>query len=271
MATSADAEPWSRRRLVAMLAGLVGFALVVIGGLGFAVAGALHPDSTAASADPGGGHWPLRADGTRGDGYRNAVAAAHMLTSTAGDMTPAPPALDRQPTMLIPDATTAGPAGVPSGYPHTPSGAVAQLAAIETAALTPMSVQDARAVHAAWASDPAGFGEWELAQSIRAFHEAAGTVDGDGSVTLLAVPVGAQVKATDGPDWVLACVQLDITITVVEQTRFGYGHCDRMHWAADRWLIAPGTPPAPAPSTWPGSQRSLDAGWRRWVQAAPTS
>ena len=35
----------------------------------------------------------------------------------------------------------------------------------------------------------------------------------------------------------------------------GYGYCERMQWSpAERWMIAPGTPPAVAPSTWPGSE-----------------
>jgi hypothetical protein len=32
-------------------------------------------------------------------------------------------------------------------------------------------------------------------------------------------------------------------------------------------MVAPGTPPAQAPSTWPGSDLSLKAGWRTWVDA----
>ena len=30
-------------------------------------------------------------------------------------------------------------------------------------------------------------------------------------------------------------------------------------------MIAPGAQPAPAPSTWPGTQAALDAGWGTWV------
>jgi len=34
-----------------------------------------------------------------------------------------------------------------------------------------------------------------------------------------------------------------------------------MQWVDRRWMIGPGTPPAAAPSTWPGSQLALDVGW----------
>jgi hypothetical protein len=128
-----------------------------------------------------------------------------------------------------------------------------------------MSLDYAHEVYQLWAMKGASFEKWEIAQSIQAFHANAGTVDGDGSVSVTATPVGAQIKGTDGPDWVLACVQLDVTAIVVEETRFGYGHCERMQWTGGRWMIGAGAPPAPAPSTWPGSQRSLDAGWLLWV------
>src|SRR5439155_13886069 len=58
---------------------------------------------------------------------------------------------------LLPRATRAGPAGVPSGYPHTVLGALAQLAAVEKAALQPARVETAKAVIAHWAA-PGGPG-----------------------------------------------------------------------------------------------------------------
>ncbi|KAA1397772.1 hypothetical protein [Aeromicrobium ginsengisoli] len=266
MATQETSTEWSRRRLLAMLAGVVAFALLVIGGLAYAVVAAFSPDHATASNGSPDTHWTAGPDGVRGDAYRDALAAKPMLEANEDDMKPVAPALDTPRRMLIGPSTKTGPVDVPSGFAHTPEGAVAQLAAIEIAALTPMSVQYARDVHNAWAMDGAEFDTWEIAQSIQSFHASAGTVDGDGAVSVTTTPVGAQIKGTDGPDWVLACVQLDVTATVVEQTRFGFGHCERMQWTGDRWRIAAGKPPAQAPSTWPGSQRSLDAGWRLWVE-----
>ena len=87
----------------------------------------------------------------------------------------------------------------------------------------------------------------------------------DGSVLVSATPVAAQIKGSDGPDWVLGCVLLDVHATIVIDARIGYGHCERLQWTGDRWLIAPGAPPAAAPSTWPGSELSIRAGWRTWT------
>ena len=38
-----------------------------------------------------------------------------------------------------------------------------------------------------------------------------------------------------------------------------------MVWQDDRWVIGPGEEPAPAPSLWPGSQASFDAGYQ-WLE-----
>lgn len=266
MSTPARDPEWSRRHLLIVLSGVLAVFVLLAAGLVYAVAAAVgsspEPSSTS---EPPAKIWIPDADGIRGDEYRDAVAAEPMLQSTPGDLQPAPPALQDAGRIVIGSAMRTGPADVPTGFAHTPEGAIGQLAAIEIAVLTPMSLGYARDVHTKWAMDGAAFDRWELAKSIQAFHAAAGTVDGDAAVLLTANPVGAQIKATDGPDWVLACVQLDVTVIVDRKSRFGYGHCERMAWAGDRWMIAPGDPPAPAPSTWPGSVRSLEAGWLLWV------
>ena len=84
----------------------------------------------------------------------------------------------------------------------------------------------------------------------------------------MATPTAAQVKGTDGTDWVLACVLLDVQARIVTQARIAYGHCERMQWSTDeggRWLIAAGSPPAQAPSTWPETDLARQAGWLTWV------
>lgn len=269
MSTQEPVGEWSRRQLLIVLGIVLAVVVMLIVGLTYAVRSALSTDTddAPASLESADSFWQSGANGVRGNRYRDAVAAAPMLEVGPGDLKPAAPALAEPKQITIDPPSSTGPADVPTGFPHSPEGAIGQLAAIESAALGPMSLAYARDIHRGWAMDGAKFDQWEIAQSIQSFHASAGTVDGDGAVTLTAIPVGAQIKGIDGPDWVLACVQLDVTVTVVEETRFGYGHCNRMQWADGRWMIAAGTPPAQAPSTWPGSQRSLDAGWRLWVDS----
>lgn len=265
-ATDDATVAWSRHRLLVALTAAVVVAVMLIAGFAYTVIRAFttedHPASTPTNL---ASRYPAGPDGVRGLEYRNAVAAAPMLQSSPDDMEPAAPALDEAERIRIGPSTALGPADVPTGFDHSPEGAVAQLAAIEVAALTQMSLDYARIIHDGWALAGARFDEWEIARAIQSFHASAGTVDGGATVSLAATPVGAQIKGTDGPDWVVACVQLDIRVSVVDQVRFGYGHCERMQYSGGRWMIAPGSPPAPAPSTWPKSQRSIDAGWRTWV------
>lgn len=130
-----------------------------------------------------------------------------------------------------------------------------------------MSIPVAHQVHAAW-SLPGGVSasEWAMTRNVQVFLTTLGDQGNakDDSVLVTATPAAGQVKGTDGPDWVLACVLLDVRAAVATTARIGYGHCERLTWHNGRWQIAPGTPPAKAPSTWPGSDLALQAGWRTW-------
>lgn len=265
MKTNQGTEEWSRRKLLVLLVGIVLTALLLVSGLVFAVASALSGGDEDSSTPVDVSSFPIGANGIRGEAFRNAIAAEPMLQANADDLKPSPASLEPTASFEIPAATLLGAAGVDSGYPHNEAGAVAQLAAIEIAVLTPLNLSNARTVFEAWSQPEADFAKWELAAAIQSFHAAAGTHDGDSEIAVSATPVGAQIKASDGPDWVLACVQFDLTISVATDARFGYGHCARMSWDGQRWVIAAGTPPAQAPSTWPGSQRSIDAGWLNWI------
>ena len=165
----------------------------------------------------------------------------------------------------------AGPARVPAGFPHTPQGAVGQLAAIEKTVLESMSLSVAREVHQAWVEQggPA-VEDWELTRDVEAFL-AAGRQGGqakDFATLVSATPAAAIVKGVDGPDWVVACVLMDVQVSIRTDARMGYGFCARMQWSPteQRWLIGAGTPPAPAPSTWPGSRAAMAAGWLSWAE-----
>lgn len=271
MTTTEPVDAWSRRHLVIVLGIVAAAATVLIGALAYAVISA-YTSHTTTSVQPISAGAPVRtfpttAVGVRGQAYRDEVAAAPMMPVNVDDLKPAAPAASPAPTIVIPAATMAGPAQVPTGFAHTPEGAAGQLGAIDTTVLTGMSIAQARSVYARWAmSGAADFTDWEMTANLQNFHASAGTTDGDQIVIVTAVPVAAQIKGVDGPDWVLACVLYDIKAQITDEARIGYGRCEHLQWSGGRWMIAPGTPPAAAPSTWPGSQRSLDAGWRTWVE-----
>jgi hypothetical protein len=260
---------WDRPRLLVVLACVVASAMLLLLGLGYAVyfaltsaTGTAKPVTATAAARLAPG--PRAA---RGAARRDEIASAPMLAVGPADSRAATPAAVAGPTITIPASTRQGPASVPAGFPRTPEGAVAQLAAIETTVLQGMSIPAANQVYEQWAL-PGGVGVpgWEITQDVQAFLTTAqmGT-EKDMTSSVVATPAAAQVKGTDGPGWVLACVLLDMRATITADAAMGYGYCERMQWSAGRWMIAPGTPPARAPSTWPGSDLSIKAGWRTWA------
>lgn len=272
-ATDPGEDLWGRRRLLAALVGAVAAAVAVLLGLGFAVYLALEDGSSpvGAAAVPGDPGVQENRGQTPGAGprYRDQVAAAVMLATSPQDAAPGTPAAVPAQIITVPPATAAGPAGVPTGFPRTPEGAVGQLAAIETTVLTGMSIAQVNQVHAGWALRGAvSVPQWEMTRNVQTFLGRAGMRDQlDLTATVTAVPAAAQVKGTDGPDWVLACVLLEVRASITADASIGYGYCERMQWSEPdrRWMIGPGPAPARAPSTWPGTDRAAEAGWRTWT------
>lgn len=256
---------WDRRRLLTGLAGVVLVVVVLLVGLVYAVRPIFI---SAAPASPvASGSATDRSD--RGDRAwgREEMAAQPMLTVTPRDARPTTPAAIPAPTIVVPPPTRTGPADVPTGFPRTPEGAVGQLAAIETAVLQGMSITYTHDVYSRWAlPDGVGVAGWEMTRDVQAFLGAARMGPAlDLTATVVATPAAGLVKGADGPDWTVACVLLEVRATISTEARMGYGYCERMQWQHDRWMIGPGTPPAKAPSTWPGSDLSLRAGWRTWA------
>jgi hypothetical protein len=204
-----------------------------------------------------------------------------MLQVAPDDARRGVPAAVTGPVLEVPPATGAGPVQVPTGFPRTPEGAVAQLAAIETTVLQAMSIPQVNDVHAQWALPGApDVASWPLTKNVQSFLASAGQGQSkDPTVAVTATPAAGQVKATDGPDWVVACVLLDVRATITAEARIGYGYCERMQWhpeptrensAGGRWMIAPGAPAATAPSTWPGTELAFKADWRTWARRDDT-
>ena len=258
-ASSAEVVPLSRTQLLGVLAGVLLVGGVLLYGLGYTLV-----SSFSAGAAPEGVHSSAHADDDPGQ-RRDAIAAAPMATvAEDAGLTPGV-AIALPPAIRLPAATTVGASGVSSGFPRTPEGAAAQLAAIEVRVLSAMSLPLATEVYRDWAM-PGGVGaaDWSQTRNVQSFltHARQSSNQLDPGTLVSVTPAAIQIKGTDGPDWVVACVLLDVRAALRAEARMGYGTCERMQWTGDRWLIGPGVPPAPAPSTWPGSDASVEAGWQ---------
>lgn len=267
MATQDITEaPWPRWRLFLGLAVVATAGLLLFGGL-IATMLALVVPSTAGTE-----RVDVLAAEPSGDERRDAIAASSLPDVPRDARWPHAPAAVPPAEITIPVSASIGPAGVSSGFPRTPEGALGQLAAIEVRLLEAMSIPVLNQVHSAWVA-PGGpdLAAWEMSANVQAFlgavpHEAPERIDDTTTVTV--IPVGAQLKGTDGQDWVLACVMVEVRATVATDARMAYGHCARMAWANDRWRIAPGVPPAAVDGAWPATQAFIDAGWNTWRQAS---
>ena len=279
-ATTTVTDGWGRNRLLAILASAGVVALTVAVGFIYAVYLAINSAGARQSTEEQSILTvdQMNSDTALGRKHRDQVAAQPMLVVPQDAMKPTTPTTQLPETIAVPEATNTGSDGVASGFPHTPQGAVGQLAAMSQTVLTSMSVATAHQIYDDWAM-PGGVGpnSWQMTANVTSFLGAAGMGQTKApGATVAVIPAAAQVKGTDGPDWTVACVLFEIDATLTSQSSIGYGYCERMQWNPDadrqadtaaggRWRTAPGTPPAPAPSTWPGSALALRAGWRTWT------
>jgi len=268
MKKAEGATEWGRRRLLGILVAAVAVAALLLGGLGYAVylAVAGIGEEASANTDVATGETD-RSTVAQGAVYRDQVAAEPMLAVPENAAFPAETTSAKAPLIKIPAGTSvSGPAFVMTGFPHTPEGAIGQLAQIDLAVLQSMSLTTAAEVYNAWAL-PGGVRaeEWWINASVQAFLTSTGmgeVKDPSSSVSL--EPAAALVKGTDGPDWTTVCVLMKVTASYKQEGQIAFAHCERMQWVGGRWMVAPGAPPAPAPATWPGTQLAHEAGWRTW-------
>lgn len=264
-------EMWGRGRLLAILASALGAGLVLLLGLGLFIWQVLQDDTTETDGRQEPVTSPVAveeftlADG--GPARREQIAGAAMLApQDPRAFRGGPVAPTVLPPLVIPPAATTGPVEVPTGYPSTAEGALAQLAAIDVAVTQGMSVPATHEIYQAWSTGEADPARWVMTGNVTDFLTAAGQSGQQKEVGLVvtAAPAAGQVKGIDGDDWVLACVLLELHASLVQEARAAYGHCEAMTWAGDRWLIDTTHQVAAAPSTWPGTELAAQAGWRPW-------
>jgi hypothetical protein len=266
-------QHWSRRKMLALLGMAALTVAALLTGLVLAVANALDP-SEASAAGPVGGSFET-ADGPAsvaiGTGPRSIAETQDVLAARPMPAVPesaSHPALvsdrDPGPPIVLPPVSVTGPAGVPTGFPRTPEGAMAQLAAIDQTALQSGSLSGARDVIADWAM-PGGPTTitWSGVRAMSTLLNATGLSSG-GSPQLAAVltPRMGQIKGSVGPDFVVPCVDFELDVTLQQTARGATADCQRMVWHRDRWMIGPGDEPALPPSVWPGTDLAIDVGYR---------
>jgi hypothetical protein len=271
-AARAQVRAWFVLAIAAAIAVAViaGFLHAVLGSLGGASStkprAAQAPGSSAAPGFPATAVG--RSDTSTALAREDELAARPMVQLPPSAARPQPLATTTAgPPIALPPGTDAnGPAT--SGFPQTPDGALAQLAAIDVAALQDLDPQRVVSVHA-WAALPGSvpLDEWTPAVAVDTARVAAGQPDDAAELSSVFTPLAGQIKGTVGDSFVVACVLGEWQITYRSTSRAGAGDCQRMVWDEGRWRIGPGAQPAYAPSAWPGSADAVRAGWRALTNA----
>lgn len=250
---------WGTARLLALLVISALVALAVLAGLVLSVVATLTDDASG-QVDTTPRVVAPATDVSRQD----ALAAAPMPAAEPGDALPGPLATEAAGVIELPRPTGIGPAEVPAGFPRTPEGALAQLAAIDVTAMESGSVDGVGQVIAEWAA-PGGptLETWSGVDGMASLLSAADLSSaGSPQLAIVVRPLMGLIKGTVGPDFAVVCVNFEFTVTVEQTSRIAIADCQRMQWTGDRWLIGAGEEPALAPSVWPGTEAAVAAGYR---------
>lgn len=249
-------------------------AAIVLGllaGLIYAVATAISgsPKASRAPSVPTASAPPPPVSPTTGSGTaltraEDALASRTMLALAPSAAEPQPlVSASAGPAIPLPRATIHDQL-VPTGFPRTATGAVAQLAAIDTVAWRDTNPVQARDVYT-WAAMAGAvpLANWTPYVGVVSLLNNAGIPNGAATLQTTFTPTHAQIKGVlAGGDFVVACVLGEFDGTYRTSTKVGVGDCQRMVWSGGRWRIGPGRQPAYAPSAWPGSADCVRAGWR---------
>ena len=264
---SAQAGEWGRGKLLAVLITAAVVVSLLAVGLVVALDTTLRPRPPAPQGAPPAVPSPSERGpvqpGDEEQTHRDSLAATPMRSVPLSAALPQAVSVRAPGVIILPRPTRIGPVGVLTGYPHTPQGALAQLAALDKAAMQPANLGAARAVIAAWAAPGGPTPEsWSGVKAMADFLTALG-MSGGGSpdLALVVTPLMGLVKGTVGPDFVVACVDFEFDATVQMTLRVAVADCQRMVWQGDRWVVGPGEEPARAPSVWPDTDTAIDAGY----------
>lgn len=194
---------------------------------------------------------------------QEAIASSPMPSLPLASATPGPVSTrDPGPPIVLPPCPQTGPAGVATGCPHTREGAMAQLAAIDQAALQSGTMAGARAVIAGWARP--GGPSTTTWSGISAMASLLG--DGRGgagsAVPVVVTPLMGLFKGQVGADFVVPCVDFEFDLTLARTARVGAADCQRMVWTGTRWMIGPGPEPVQSANVWPDTEAAINLGYR---------
>jgi hypothetical protein len=264
----------------ALVLGIAAAILVVMAGIVLAAVHTLTPARPSDSPQPENEAHVDALDLTTGSDpvgrstqqRRDDLAATPLPQVQPAAAQPAAVSVRDPGTLTLPAATRTGPSGVPSGFPQTPSWALAQLAEIDQTAMQSGSLSGVRAVINAWALPGGPTGQsWSGVAAMAALLDAAGlSGGGSGQLALSVTPLMGLVKGQVGADFVIPCVDFEVDVTLAATSRTAAADCQRMVWTGAAWVVGPGVEPSSPPSVWPDTDSAIAVGYRD-LRSTPTT
>ncbi len=250
-------DEWDRRKLQILMWVAVFIVAAVVVGIAWSIQLLTSGGDDSAEAAPGSADGGVDTAGVRGAEPDGAQPGPLSAAETG--------------TLVIPQARSLGEAQVATGFPRTAEGAMAQLVAIDRRALESVSLVTAQDVISVWAATGGPTAEsWSGVHAMATLLSDAGLpADGATEIQVELRPAMGLIRESTA-EGVIPCVDYVLTVTPSTSlpSRIAAADCQRMVWQSGRWLIGPGTEPEGAPSLWPGTQASYDAGYE-WLEVSP--
>lgn len=182
--------------------------------------------------------------------------------SAQGKMQPV--VLSSAPPMALPTPTATSPAGVPTGFPRTPEGALAQLKAMDETGFRGMNSTNAQSVYrdSFETVDPTFYSTGWIGGLVAKFEQNNSEAT-QGSYTADFTATQGIVRGTArNGDIVVACIVGKGVISGQHITNSGpWSDCQVMHWTGKRWMAQPRDSTS-APNVSPGSAEAYRLGFR---------
>jgi hypothetical protein len=274
---------WSRGRvllvfgtsglfLLGLLAGLVMWlgSLIWPGDDDQSLTAATAETSTTASPHSGGVATGPTTAAAPGQAVRDELASRPMPTTTEDLFTPsALSSRELADPITLPRGKSADDLGVVTGFTRTPEGAMAQLAAIDQAAIATGSLPGARKIIDTWAEPGGPTGStWLFGLGMKELFDSAELPpNGSSSLLMDLTPSMGQIKGSVGRDYAVVCVDYVLEVALQKSTMVAVADCQRMVWSGDRWRIGDGAQPFQASPVWPGTDAAIDLGWKEIADA----
>lgn len=244
---------------VLVLAAIVWGVIALIGLFTAAEPGPVGDPGAAATAPP-----------TSGSGSEAEAALARAPMPPVPAQASMPHTLSTRsagPPITLPQPTQVSGVPVPTGFPDTPEGALAQLAELTKAGMAGADPQVWAQVYTAMAEPGAAPPEaTPINNELVAMRRSANMAPTGprAGMSLSWSPTSALVKgSTDDGSYVVGCVLGEMVADYKGRVaNAGWGNCLPMRRVGGQWRVASGPTAWAGPSPWPGSDEAVSVGYR---------